>query len=578
MSDILNKFHVFSKVSPELKEKIKFFYIFNDKNGYNVLFITSDDKVYGFGANNFSGCGLGHNTVVDEPQVIQELCDKNINQFFIGETFVLALSSDQQLYGWGQNDCGQLAREYVNDATEYLKPQVITIENETITVVSCGSAHTLALTSKGNVYGWGSNIKGQVGCGQEPGESIPKPLLLKGFENVSIKSIYCSYFRSYALTTDGLVYGWGFNDKWCDLGNGHDINYDQCVYEPKLIDISNVKSVGLSTYNTYFLTNEGLIYFCGYNNQKTPTLLQSEMKFFSLHFVDNNLIDPYQYRIAISTAVSEDGIHFCEYNSIKKIENKSLFEFFWENYKTCYKTLEVSNNQIIDENVFPKTYSLQYKIKQIFVKSNEFSSTDLKNIIRRKREYFGRQTNEAMNTIEYLISCQLFKELLECVQYLHESNPPVIHGKLRPDNISVFDEQTKGRFIKMGSIDSSNSSDEKTLTKEEIKYLAPELNFDDISKKSDIYSLAVIAMDIFDFNIYKQVYFLPLLYMYNQRCFLRENNVTKVEYLKLKWDALKKVITNMMNNEIDKRSDCCEILSSINEWSINLQELARRSH
>ena len=79
----LDHFEICSKIVPKLKKVVKAFHVFDDDEGLNVLFITSDDKVYGFGQNTFGCCGLGHNRVVNEPQVIPELCHKNIKQFFI---------------------------------------------------------------------------------------------------------------------------------------------------------------------------------------------------------------------------------------------------------------------------------------------------------------------------------------------------------------------------------------------------------------------------------------------------------------------------------------------------------------
>ena len=67
MSEILNRFEMFQKVNNNLKQNIKLFHVFEDIKGYNVLFITSDDKVYGLGQNSYGCCGLGHNLVVNEP-------------------------------------------------------------------------------------------------------------------------------------------------------------------------------------------------------------------------------------------------------------------------------------------------------------------------------------------------------------------------------------------------------------------------------------------------------------------------------------------------------------------------------
>ena len=74
----LDNFEICSKIEKNLKKIVKGFHVFD--NGENVLLITSDDKVYGFGSNRYGCCGLGHNSVVNEPQVIPELCHKNIKQ------------------------------------------------------------------------------------------------------------------------------------------------------------------------------------------------------------------------------------------------------------------------------------------------------------------------------------------------------------------------------------------------------------------------------------------------------------------------------------------------------------------
>ena len=73
-----------------------------------------DDNVYGFGSNQWGVGGLGHNKNVKDPQIIPELCDKNIQQFYNGLGFILGLTSDNELYGWGSNDWFQLGSKTVN--------------------------------------------------------------------------------------------------------------------------------------------------------------------------------------------------------------------------------------------------------------------------------------------------------------------------------------------------------------------------------------------------------------------------------------------------------------------------------
>ena len=241
-----------------MKNKIKLFHVFSETIAYCV---TNDDKVYVLGRNSLGKGGIVHTCDVNEPQIIQELCHKNIQEFVFGSRFVAALDSEHQVYIWGQNEFGQLGIGYISAENEYVKPKVNEyLINSKVLQLSCGKLHTLALTSDGILYGWGHNKYGQIGCGAEIGEEVSKPVKLNSFNGIIIKRIFCNRDKSFVITNDGLAYSWGRND-YLDLG--HNLDRNQCVFEPKLINISNVVSIGSSQNSTYFLTNDGLIYFCG---------------------------------------------------------------------------------------------------------------------------------------------------------------------------------------------------------------------------------------------------------------------------------------------------------------------------
>ena len=351
MSELLNSFSIFRKLSEEIKNEIKLFHVFDDRKGQNVLFITSDDKVFGFGSNCFGCCGLGHNSVVNEPQIIPELCHKNIQQFFIGYDFILGLNSDKQVYGWGGNSLGQLCRGFVSEDNEYLRPEIICFPFESVIQISCGSHHSLALTSEGKVYGWGSNKYGEVGCGKEFGKEVTNIVQLKTFTKFSLKSIYCSFCRSYALTTDGLVYSWGSNR---DHVLGHEMEENECVFKPKIVsNLRNVINICMSTTNTYFLTEENYLYFCGkfYNEnnvkiiQIRPKLLTSEKKFSSLHSIFSH-----QIRQIISSTIFKNSVYELRWDSINNFDKKSFFDFYSTKYDLSHKTIQITSDQSFDGN------------------------------------------------------------------------------------------------------------------------------------------------------------------------------------------------------------------------------------
>ncbi|CAG2169643.1 unnamed protein product [Oppiella nova] len=91
-------------------------------NGYNILFVTFDDLVYGLGSNSFGQLGLGHRNKVEEPVEVIELRHQNIQQFFNGYTIVLAVNTDQQVFSFGINKWGQLGRDVDRDGCH--KPDI----------------------------------------------------------------------------------------------------------------------------------------------------------------------------------------------------------------------------------------------------------------------------------------------------------------------------------------------------------------------------------------------------------------------------------------------------------------------
>ncbi len=126
-----------------------------------------------------------------------------------------------------------------------------------------------------------------------------------------------------------------------------------------------------------------------------------------------------------------------------------------------------------------------------------------------KQNEFKRKRFEVMTPLEYYISSELFKEILEAVNYLHSLFPPIIHRDLKPTNILIT-EGKNGRFVKLADFGLSvtHEKDEQTHTSGlgTIRYAAPEvLNGRNYDIKADIFSLNVVSQDLFDVDIYSWV-------------------------------------------------------------------------
>ena len=93
------------------------------------------------------------------------------------------------------------------------------------------------------------------------------------------------------------------------------------------------------------------------------------------------------------------------------------------------------------------------KFETIYIQM-ELCSNNFENIIHQKPQFFGREESQPMKTIEFLISCQILKELLECFKYLHESK---IEFNIGFENILILEEQRNGSFLKVFSYGFSQS-------------------------------------------------------------------------------------------------------------------------
>ena len=425
MSELINNFEIFDVISNDIKKVIKRFYVFDNEKGNNVLFVTINDKVFGFGSNKWGVCGFGHQMVVKEPKIIEELCDKSVIQFYNGYTFALALTSDNKLYGWGDNEFGQLGLNVVNPSKVYKPVLIEDFNGINIEQISCGSAHTLVLTSDGMVYGWGDNEYGEIGCGKELGEKISITRLTS---LPIIKSIYCSYDQSFALTDNGMVYSWGYN-RWCNLG--HELKLNECVFKPKLIiNLTQITSICSSSVNAYFLSNESEIYFCGKyydeNNEQCFQLLPKVIEFpkdLKL-LVTNKLFERSIHSISNFKALKEIGIlvinnnvYQLNYNRIDKTNFKSMQAFYAKSYQLTYGTIDI-NNELIEEK-FVETITKRYKSNEDFEEEEEKRNRDANN---------DKVKGEVSDNNLFLSELDVQKLLsqFECPVCMNHITPPIL--------------------------------------------------------------------------------------------------------------------------------------------------------
>lgn len=228
----------------------------------NVTFaITYGNSLYAWGNNNFGQTGTGNNAQsINIPTKVNGITG-NIKKIYTIDKSAFALTDDGSVYAWGDNTNSMLGLG-VSDAIVNT-PQKITTINSFIKdlVVNRLKFSVLALTANNSLYAWGDNQYGQLGIGNN-NSIVTTPTKVNGITG-NIKQIYTGVYSTYALTEDSSVYTWGSNQNG-QLGLGLD---NVTVNTPAKVNgiTGNIKEIITNRYSVYMLTDDNSLYIWGNN-------------------------------------------------------------------------------------------------------------------------------------------------------------------------------------------------------------------------------------------------------------------------------------------------------------------------
>lgn len=209
----VSKWPLFSLLSSEEVAKIRQACVFG-MSANEAIYITHDNEVFVFGSNCSSCLGTGDSQSTIVPKELDFLRGKKVVSLSYGcGPHVLLVNADGQLFAWGHNGYGQLGTGATNQGMSPV-PVSGNMLGKKVREVACGSHHSMALTHDGEVFAWGYNNCGQIGSGSTANQPTPKKVgsCLLGKTAVGIS---CGQSSSMALLSNGEVYSWGYN------GNGH---------------------------------------------------------------------------------------------------------------------------------------------------------------------------------------------------------------------------------------------------------------------------------------------------------------------------------------------------------------------
>jgi alpha-tubulin suppressor-like RCC1 family protein len=161
---------------------------------------------------------LGNGTtggVFPLPAVVTALAGTGITEVAGGANFSLALTSAGGVRAWGANGEGELGIGTFGGI--YNTPQTTIGLTAPVTRIAAGAFHSLAITTAGNALAWGYNADGELGDNSTTDRSTPVAVLVP--PGTTVTAISGGAFHSLALTSAHRVLAWGDNSSG-ELGNG----------------------------------------------------------------------------------------------------------------------------------------------------------------------------------------------------------------------------------------------------------------------------------------------------------------------------------------------------------------------
>lgn len=232
----------------------------------HMLAVDAGGAVYAWGHNNKGELGNSNCDNQSKPVKAVKISGK-VTQVAAGDELSFALCKDGDLYAWGDDTSYQMGD---GDNTSRMEPKKV---NTDIAMIAAGTKHALAIDTSGALYVWGRNKNGALGvadsaCDKKDEEgyacmSAPYKLM----DNVAYIDAGDDY--SMAITTDGTLYAWGYDeDGQLGLAKTDSTNSKGEAYQSKPAKVMDgIKMVSCGAkYMAFALKENGDLYGWGNNS------------------------------------------------------------------------------------------------------------------------------------------------------------------------------------------------------------------------------------------------------------------------------------------------------------------------
>lgn len=194
-------------------------------NDYTRYALFQDGSLFAWGSNQYGLLGSGSDTMNSEKPVY---ITENIKEIFADDNITYAVTYDNALYVWGYNEYGQTGTG--SDAVYINIPTKVNGITGNIKDIYINGYATYALTDDNSLYVWGNNEHGQLGVNNTV-EYVKTPTKLSGI-NGAVNKVYTGD-SVYVITNDNAIYSFGSNEFWFEYVQYNGLlGRDGSNYEP----------------------------------------------------------------------------------------------------------------------------------------------------------------------------------------------------------------------------------------------------------------------------------------------------------------------------------------------------------
>ena len=140
----------------------------------SLFIVTQEGKVFSCGEGTNGRLGLGHSNNVSVPRQLTSLAQYVVKKVAVhsGGKHSLVLTVDGRVFSFGEGDEGKLGH---CSKLSCDKPRLIeALKSKRVRDISCGSSHSAAITSSGELFTWGCGEYGRLGHGDNATQLRPK--------------------------------------------------------------------------------------------------------------------------------------------------------------------------------------------------------------------------------------------------------------------------------------------------------------------------------------------------------------------------------------------------------------------